>query len=201
MAAGVTGSYYGDGSLQIGLGAMFLALGFAVKPPKLSRVDKTVLNIVSGGYELKESVKESQDDKSDVVEVERTTPCVNVNDRRLKRRIRRKLAASKKPSRIPVLAGEVAGELKLRHNVLRDTVSNRKLINADTTRRILALRKDGNPKFENLRTKDIQLVALHAAKMYWIPTDDEIEVQEIYQSTMLMNLRKVRSVWAEPDSA
>jgi PHD/YefM family antitoxin component YafN of YafNO toxin-antitoxin module len=105
-------------------------------------------------------------------------------------RIHRK---SKKVARIPVLAGEVASGLKMRHGMLIDSVENQQLIRADAARRIEALRRDADPMFVNLRNHDMHLVVMHASKMYWIMSDDEEYVQELYSKRTLASLRASRN--------
>jgi hypothetical protein len=99
----------------------------------------------------------------------------------------------KRVARIPVLAGEIASGLKMRHGMLIDSVENRQLIRADAARRIEALRRDADPMFVNLRNHDLNLVVMHASKMYWIMSDDEEYIQELYSKPILASRRANRN--------
>lgn len=103
-----------------------------------------------------------------------------------KRRIKRRY-------RVPVLAGDVASELKLRHGFLVNNGENRKLIRADAARKVEALRREGNEIWTSMRSRDAYLVVMHASEMFWIQTADEAAVSKIYSSKPLANLRGARA--------
>jgi len=90
------------------------------------------------------------------------------------------------------LAGEVASGLKMRHGMMIDNHENRQLIRADAARRIEALRRDKDPLFVNLRNHDMHLVVMHATQMFWIMSDDEEFVQELYERPELKSRRRRR---------
>ena len=58
------------------------------------------------------------------------------------------------------------------------------------------MRRDGDPMFKNLRNHDLYLVAMHASEMFWIASDDEVDVHELYQNGELNERRNVRSAMA-----
>nr|UHS72294.1 MAG: hypothetical protein 1 [Tombusviridae sp.] len=113
----------------------------------------------------------------------------------------RRARRSKKALRIPVLAGDVASGLKLRHGYLVQNAENRELVRADATRRIEALRRDGDPLFKTMRNHDLYLVAMHAAEMFWIASEDEEDVQALYGHSELSRLRSVRTNLASGPSS
>lgn len=92
--------------------------------------------------------------------------------------------------RIPVAAGEVACILKLRHVGLRDTPANRLLVRADAGRRAEALRREEETHFKNMRNRDLLNVVMHASEMYWLLSNDEEYVEELYSNRWLKGLRR-----------
>jgi len=102
---------------------------------------------------------------------------------------------SKAHGRIPVLAGELASLLKLRHVGLEDNASNRFLIRTDAGRRAEALRREGEYPFKNMRNMELTNVAMHASEMYWIFSQDEEYVSDLYSEPLLKRLRKRRDQW------
>jgi hypothetical protein len=110
----------------------------------------------------------------------------------------RRARHNRKALRIPVLAGEVASGLKMRHGILKRSEENVKLVRSDAARRIEALRRDGDPMFKNLRNHDMYTVVMHAAEMYWIASDDERDVAELYNNPHLKDRRRCRQGMATP---
>jgi hypothetical protein len=104
----------------------------------------------------------------------------------------RRAREKRRPLRVPVLAGDIASTLKLHHGFLSETVENRELIRADAVRRIEALRRDGDPRFKNIRTHDLYLVSLYASNLFWIASDDEVEACAIFKHAELRRLKTVR---------
>jgi hypothetical protein len=96
-------------------------------------------------------------------------------------------------ARIPVLAGDIASELKLRHGLLIDDGDNQELIRADTVRKVEAARKDGNKLWRALRSRDALLVVMHAEKMFWLMSADEADVADLYSRDSLTVLRGARA--------
>jgi hypothetical protein len=114
----------------------------------------------------------------------------------------RRARKNRRALRIPVLAGDIASGLKLRHGYLAKNAQNRELVRADATRRIEALRRDGDELFKNMRNHDLNLVAMHAAEMFWIASQDEEDVHALYGHSELSRLRSVRARMANgPSSA
>ncbi|APG76187.1 hypothetical protein 1 [Beihai tombus-like virus 3] len=97
--------------------------------------------------------------------------------------------------RIPVMAGEVANLLKLRHIGLRDTPENRFLIRADAGKRAEALRREGERPWNTVRNAELLSIAMHASEMYWILSRDEEYVGELYSESLLRGLRRRRNRW------
>jgi hypothetical protein len=102
-------------------------------------------------------------------------------------------ARNKVRARVPILAGDVASELKIRHGILPLSEENRKLIRADAGRKIGALRKGSDVQWTGMRSRDAYLVTMHAAEMYWIMSSDEEDVLDIYERKHLTALRETRA--------
>jgi hypothetical protein len=111
----------------------------------------------------------------------------------LPKRRPRKGVHAKRRYRVPVLAGDVASELKLRHGFLVNNGDNRKLIRADATRKVEALRREGNEIWKSMRSHDAYLVVMHASEMFWLQTADEAAVSEMYSFKPLAALRGARA--------
>jgi hypothetical protein len=95
--------------------------------------------------------------------------------------------------KIPVAAGEVAALLKIKHVGLEDTRENRLLIRADAGRKAEALRREGFENWENMRNTELLNVIMHASQMYWILTNDEEYVSELYSHHTMCGLRRRRN--------
>jgi len=95
--------------------------------------------------------------------------------------------------KIPLAAGEVAALLKIKHVGLEDTRENRLLIRADAGRKAEALRREGFENWENMRNIDLLNVIMHASQMYWILTNDEEYVGELYSHHTMRGLRRRRN--------
>lgn len=95
--------------------------------------------------------------------------------------------------KIPLAAGEVAALLKIKHVGLEDTRENRLLIRADAGRKAEALRREGFENWENMRNIDLLNVIMHASQMYWILTNDEEYVGELYDHRTMRSLRRRRN--------
>jgi hypothetical protein len=154
-----------------------LGLAYVLKPRKADKEVDTVLAVVNGDIEATGVQTVDQVPKSGG---RGSTSMVRVRKAR-------------KVGRIPVLAGEVASGLKMRHGMLVDSAENRQLIRSDAARRTEALRRDKDPMFVNLRNHDMHLVIMHASKMYWIMSDDEEYVQELYSKSELTSRRARRN--------
>lgn len=102
-------------------------------------------------------------------------------------------AKPKHRGKIPLAAGEVAALLKIKHVGLEDTRENRLLIRADAGRRAEALRREGFESFENMRNIDLLNVVMHASQMYWILTNDEEYVGELYSHRTMRGLSRRRN--------
>jgi hypothetical protein len=109
---------------------------------------------------------------------------------------KRRKTRKRKALRIPVLAGDVVSGLKLRHGYIKDTTENRILIRSDSSRRVEALRRDGDPSYVNLRNADLLPIVLHASKAFWIASDDEIDVHMLYKNVYLRPFQAARALMA-----
>jgi hypothetical protein len=104
--------------------------------------------------------------------------------------------ANRKPAKVPVLAGEICGTLKLDHMIIRDTPANRMVIQKDASRLVKARRRDGDRMFKNLRDNDLYDVALYAAKMYWVPSQSELDATDMFEDRPVLEAQADRSSWA-----
>ena len=104
--------------------------------------------------------------------------------------------ASRRPAKIPVLAGEICGTLKLRHNIIRDTSANRLVIQTEASRLVQARRQNGDRMFKNLRDNDLAIVASFAAKMYWVPAQWELDMMDMFEDKPVVDAQADRSSWA-----
>jgi hypothetical protein len=95
--------------------------------------------------------------------------------------------------KIPLAAGEVAALLKIKHVGLEDTRENRLLIRADAGRRAEALRREGFENWENVRNIELLNIVMHASQMYWILSNDEDYVGELYSHHTMRSLRRRRN--------
>jgi hypothetical protein len=103
--------------------------------------------------------------------------------------------------RINVLAGRIVFETKLRLGLIQDTPANRTLVRADCARRCEGLRRDGDPEFVNLRSKDLYSVVLWASKMYWVATDEELDVHDAMNDVTIQARVGMRTKFADPPPA
>jgi hypothetical protein len=103
--------------------------------------------------------------------------------------------------RINALAGRVTDICRLRHGFLEDTKENRIIIRADTARKAEALQRDGDPEFKNLRTTDLYHCAMWASELFWVMTDDEMDLIEAMKDPLIKSRVQTRSKYAsEPRS-
>jgi hypothetical protein len=89
---------------------------------------------------------------------------------------------NQKALRVPILAGEVAALAKVRLGTLADNKENRLLVRSDIARRVEATRKEEGSQFENLRDSDVLRLVEAAFLLYWIPSDFEIEYNQLRQN-------------------
>jgi hypothetical protein len=106
-----------------------------------------------------------------------------------------------KNARIPVLAGEIRGTLRLKHGIIKHNAVNRLVIQSDANRVVRARRQEGDPMFVNMRDNDLFEVALHAASMFWIPSTVELNAMDMYSDNLVEMAREVQSAWVDDPSA
>jgi hypothetical protein len=87
-----------------------------------------------------------------------------------------------KRRRVPRMATELADIAKLRHkpDEYPDTRENRIILYRYISDYAVAARRQKEPGFESIRTRDLKHVVMHALELYFIPTSDELELQNLY---------------------
>jgi len=88
---------------------------------------------------------------------------------------------------INVLAERVMYQTRIRLGNIELTPDNKKLVRADVSRRAEGLRRDGDPEFKNLRDRDLYRVVSIASEIYWILTDDEMDLAEAMNDPLVKN--------------
>jgi len=158
---------------------------------------------VKSSIEEEEEEEEEEDDEEAEEQMEPYVANIRTNDGyvTVPRKVRRAnrmggYLANRKPAKVPVLAGEICGTLKLNHMIIRDTPANRMVIQKDASRLVKARRRDGDRMFKNLRDNDLYNVALYAAKMYWVPSQSELDATDMFEDRPVLEAQADRSSWA-----
>jgi hypothetical protein len=112
-----------------------------------------------------------------------------------------KLKKRNNKARVPVLAGEIRGTLRLKHGIIKHNAVNRLVIQNDANRIVRARRQEGDPMFVNMRDNDLFEVSLHAAQMFWIPSTVELNAMDMYSDKPVEMAREVQSLWVDDPSA
>jgi hypothetical protein len=84
-----------------------------------------------------------------------------------------------KPIRIPKLASVLVGELRCTHTFMPDTPDNRRLIADDASRRARAYKLNEDPAYKDLRSHDLYRVIVWASGLFWLPDDEQDNVNDI----------------------
>jgi hypothetical protein len=180
QAAAFGGILLGFGKIALVVSPVTMGVIWALRDRKSDLEADIILSVANGDMEAeqvkKESTCEGDDDEQVITCGGRDDKAVvKVDSKPYWWRTRKPITR-----RIPVLAGEIAAGLKVRHGAILDITENRRLIRSDAARRCEALRRDGDPWFVNMRNHDMNLVVMHASQMFWIMTDDEEAIHESY---------------------
>jgi len=204
------GCITGSLSTFVGVGSCLVAW-FLHEPERELSVDvirevidgNLVAQEVKSSIEEEEEEEEEEDDEEAEEQMEPYVANIRTNDGyvTVPRKVRRAnrmggYLANRKPAKVPVLAGEICGTLKLNHMVIRDTPANRMVIQKDASRLVKARRRDGDRMFKNLRDNDLYNVALYAAKMYWVPSQSELDATDMFEDRPVLEAQADRSSWA-----
>ena len=184
QAAAFGGVLLGCGKIALVISPVTMGVMWALRDKKPCLESDIILSIANGDAVVEEEIKESTCEDGGA----RSVVCGGRDDRAVvKVESKPYWWRLRKPPvrRVPVVAGEIAQGLKVRHGMILDTVENRRLIRSDAARRCEALRRDGDPWFVNMRNHDMHLVVMHASQMFWLLTDDE---EALYESYALQNV-------------
>ncbi|APG76645.1 hypothetical protein 1 [Wenzhou tombus-like virus 9] len=201
-AATFGGIVLGCGKIGLVLSPVTLGVMWALRDKKPSKEADLVLGVVNGDIEVEKeatlaSTCEGEQQPRKIVGGGRNDAEVVKTKKK-----QRWYQLKKQPKRrIPVLAGEVASGLKVRHGLLADNAENRRLIRSDASRRCEALRRDGDEWFKNLRNHDMLAVVVHASQMFWLMSDDEEAAISIYDDHYLVANRRRRAKLASSPTA
>jgi hypothetical protein len=197
------GCITGSLSTFVGVGSCIVA--WLLHEPERELSVDVIREVIDGNLvaqEVKSSVEE-EEEKEDEEQKEPYVANIRTNDGyvtvpRKTRRANRmgSYLANRKPAKVPVLAGEICGTLKLDHMIMRDTPANRMVIQKDASRLVKARRRDGDRMFKNLRDNDLYNVALYAAKMYWVPSQSELDATDMFEDRPVLEAQADRSSWA-----
>jgi len=191
------GYYNGSLSTLVGFGACIA--GWLLHEPVREYTVDVIREVIDGNLiahegktsEEKGSAGENSRTGESIVHVPRKLRRQNWMGSNLKKRNR---------ARIPVLAGEIRGTLKLKHGIIKNSPVNRLVIQNDASHIVRARRQEGDPMFVNMRDNDLYEVSLHAAQMYWIPSTVELHAMEMYSEKPVAMAREVQSSWVDDPS-
>jgi hypothetical protein len=141
---------------------------------------------VSVYFDAQSVVKHSNVDSRSSQEVEPSASLTCVTVKTGKRKLK---SHRNKGVRIPLLALDVVSLVQCRIGHIPDTPDNRLLIRSDIARKVETMRREKEPDYVGLRNVDMKRLIEHASYMYWIPSQEDLDMHDLYTNNIYIRER------------
>lgn len=129
--------------------------------------------------------------------------CIPVSNRRVDRKLKFLGYLAAHPVKVPVLGAEIAHELKFELTVVRRTPDTEKQVLLTAAAYINAKIRTskevhGDARYRDMRPQTKTSLQMHAMKMFFTPSPDEIAIHEFYNDSEIVRAMHWRSAQAAP---
>jgi len=173
-------------SCQVEAAAVFNVVDDDVDYPSEQNMPETISVGSSVYYDAQSVVEAHKVDSGNSPEVAPSTSLTCVTVKTGKRKLK---SHRNKGVRVPLLALDVVSLVQCRLGHIPDTPENRLLVRSDIARKVETMRREKEPDYVGMRNVDMKRLIEHASNMYWIPSQEDLDMHDLYNNNKYVRER------------